>query len=393
MIKNLEKIIKSLEEVRLSSFEKEQMLSQMRAFVGFHAVRKEAGIRHKEGRQKPSFISLIIRKKIMPIGIIIALLLSGGGVSYAAEQALPGDTLYPIKVRVNEEIREWASLSSEAKANWEGRRAERRLEEVERLALSGNLTEELEKRLEERFETHIEKINEKIAEFEEAGNTQAIERLTSALETSLENHNEILGLVKSGEIDKDKILELIKARVEEREQHFEEARERMEAHIAGLPEADMKIAAENKINAAENRIGATENFINAQDGKIDAEKLADLNADLTEAKTKLAEAKTYLEKGEYKDAFMKAVEAFKLAQVVRMVPAIHMRIGDGISSTTPFRNMMNPQNSGMMRSGLDDDSDDDEDEVEIEDESDDDSRGAGATNGRGSDDDAGRQDN
>ena len=65
----------------------------------------------------------------MPIILILALMFGGGGISYAAEGAVPGDALYPIKVSVNEEVRDLVAFSPEAKADWETRRLERRLAE------------------------------------------------------------------------------------------------------------------------------------------------------------------------------------------------------------------------------------------------------------------------
>ena len=54
-------------------------------------------------------------EKLMPIALILTLaVLASTGVSLAAEQALPGDFLYPIKVGVNERVQ--ASLAATPKA-------------------------------------------------------------------------------------------------------------------------------------------------------------------------------------------------------------------------------------------------------------------------------------
>src|SRR3989344_5959660 len=76
--------------------------------------------------------------KPMPIFIVLALLL-GGGVTFGAERALPGDALYPVKIHINEQVRGFAIVTSEGRANWESNVASRRLEEAEKLAAQSKL--------------------------------------------------------------------------------------------------------------------------------------------------------------------------------------------------------------------------------------------------------------
>ena len=74
------------------------------------------------------------RSKRVTAGIVILGLLLGGSVSFAAENALPGDALFPIKVNVNEKIRGAVAVTSKAKSEWDVRLVERRIEEVEKIA-------------------------------------------------------------------------------------------------------------------------------------------------------------------------------------------------------------------------------------------------------------------
>ena len=72
----------------------------------------------------------------------IAVIVSGTGVSLAAEQSLPGDRLYLVKTGVNERLRETFSLTAEAKIAWELRRVERRLAEADALSSEGRLDDD-----------------------------------------------------------------------------------------------------------------------------------------------------------------------------------------------------------------------------------------------------------
>jgi len=82
-------------------------------------------------------------------------LVVGGSVTInAAEGALPGDMLYPIKVHVNEETQALFARGDARRATVEVSRLSRRLQEVEQLASQGLLTSEKEAVLVEQIEDH-----------------------------------------------------------------------------------------------------------------------------------------------------------------------------------------------------------------------------------------------
>lgn len=62
------------------------------------------------------------------------------GVPALAEKAVPGDMLYPMKVRVNEEVYGTFAGSGYEKVAWETKRLERRIAEARLLAKEGRLT-------------------------------------------------------------------------------------------------------------------------------------------------------------------------------------------------------------------------------------------------------------
>lgn len=94
-----------------------------------------------------------IHKKFMPIALLIALLMSGS-VSYAAEGTAPGDTLYPVKIHVNEQVRGALALSEVAKAQLEVKLAEERLKEAEKLAGENRLDATTTQQLKADFSEH-----------------------------------------------------------------------------------------------------------------------------------------------------------------------------------------------------------------------------------------------
>lgn len=65
-------------------------------------------------------------------------------VTYLAERAIPGDSLYAVKVGFNEEVRSTLARSPYEKVVWETERLNRRISEARLLASEGLLTEEVE---------------------------------------------------------------------------------------------------------------------------------------------------------------------------------------------------------------------------------------------------------
>lgn len=83
-------------------------------------------------------------------------------VPFMAERAVPGDTLYSVKVQVNEELRSKLIFNSYQKVEWETERLNRRIAEARLLASEGRLTEAVELRMAEAVRTHTENANREI---------------------------------------------------------------------------------------------------------------------------------------------------------------------------------------------------------------------------------------
>lgn len=114
----------------------------------------------------------IIKNKYMPI-VAVALILAilGGGTSFAAEGSLPGDLLYPVKVKVNEQVAAALRVSDDSKARFQAELAEKRLKEANALAAQGRLDSEVEVELERAFESSAGKVEIHLRSLESSGST------------------------------------------------------------------------------------------------------------------------------------------------------------------------------------------------------------------------------
>lgn len=148
------KIKKGIEEFKkicLTQDEKSQILSSI--------LQKKVTISVRSPYLIPSYF--MIKPRAMSYALVtLVLLVTTVGTSFAAEKAVPGDLLYPIKVSVNEPVVGLLAIDPVSKAVWEVKKAERRLAEAQTLASEGRLTEDKRIEIENRFNEHSEKFNQ-----------------------------------------------------------------------------------------------------------------------------------------------------------------------------------------------------------------------------------------
>lgn len=126
--------------------------------------------------------------------IIIALVLTLiGGTSVLAEKSIPGDSLYSIKIHINEPAAGLFSFSKEDKAEWQERLVERRLDEAQKLISKNDLDEKTRLDLENKIKNQIEKFNNNISELaKEKGESVNSSDLNIRMQSSLIAYKSIL---------------------------------------------------------------------------------------------------------------------------------------------------------------------------------------------------------
>ena len=87
-------------------------------------------------------------------GVLVFVLVGGSGVAYAAESSLPGDTLYAVKIHVNERVEIALASTPEQKLAVETTIAERRVAEAQTLAAAGRLDAAISAEIEKNFDEH-----------------------------------------------------------------------------------------------------------------------------------------------------------------------------------------------------------------------------------------------
>lgn len=160
-----------------------------------------------------------------------AIVLVATGVSYAAENALPGDVLYPIKVEVIERVRTWVALSQEAEAEWSIARTTRRLEELERLVAAGELNDMLGEEIVIRLEQNTEEASKAIVSLKKDQMSVAADT-SSRLESSLRVHERMLVQVAEERADMSSQIHIILDMVRKKTESVSEIRQEIEKEIS-----------------------------------------------------------------------------------------------------------------------------------------------------------------
>ena len=143
----------SLKQLTLDPERKARMRAELSSYADLHTVPETIA-----APTVSPLTSLLGRTRRFYAGALAALLIVLGGTqaSLAAEGALPGDILYPIKVAVNEPLALSLSFAPERKAELAAEFAARRLDEAARLSASGRLGDRQATELATRFDAHVE---------------------------------------------------------------------------------------------------------------------------------------------------------------------------------------------------------------------------------------------
>ena len=327
----MDKLFKRLKEVKLEKEKRESFRSFLVSFIKDNPVRNRGFVRQDYQRSNIYNQLTLLFKKPMPVPIIAALIivLGGGGASFAAEGAVPGDVLYPLKLQVNEKVLSSVNFSPEAKAQWEIKLADRRLEEAEKLSSEGKLTADKMVTIESNFKDQAEKIQERIKEFENKDNGRAGTEISANFETSLRVHEKILNRLAEININNEEATqtEKLAQEVKNKKDIMVGIRERIEARLASSTASstvDVKAAAEGKLTAAENKIAEVKKYIESIKSRWTITSTTTATTTEAEAQLKIAEdtiveGKAKLSAGDYGQAFILFQKAQWLAQEAKQL--------------------------------------------------------------------------
>jgi hypothetical protein len=185
------KEIHDLLSIRMTAEEKRAMLANI-----FNAPLISSPALVKSPWSVYSFNIWITRNKIFSsvIAALLVVILGGGGLSYAAGKALPGDPLYGFKVNVSEPLRAALTPTLAARAQVQAELATTRLTEAEALAAEGKLNASNEKELTGLLAEHTAALNDTLSQVKLASPAEA-QDIQVGFQASMDAHAQVLDTI------------------------------------------------------------------------------------------------------------------------------------------------------------------------------------------------------
>lgn len=183
---------KATATVKLQAAEKRELKERLVAYMEYHPLPAEMKLAQKAKvvaktgavTADPFTMVSIPFANIFKISSLVAVFMLLV-VPFVAERAVPGDTLYAVKVQFNEEVRGSLTFDTYQKVEWETERLNRRIAEARLLASEGRLTQEVEAEVATAVLVHTANAQREIAELRiEDADAATIASIT--LDTTLE---------------------------------------------------------------------------------------------------------------------------------------------------------------------------------------------------------------
>lgn len=272
--------------------------------------------------------------------LLAVLLVMSGGVSYAATGTIPGDSLYPVKVKVNERIKTALAFSPAAKARVAVELAEERLKEAEILAVQGKLGIALQKDLTDRFIAKTEAAQTAAAEADaRAEGTVAVE-VRADLETMLDAHERVLDRLARAYPKRARSIVALAGDVSLRKQTVAKERAQSEEIFAQAgSDVAIKAAALGRSRAAQNKITEVEKFLTLKASSSDSEARTEVASHISQAKDSFAAAQVQLEAGSSSEAFTLFGAAHRAAREAKVLLDVSKKlVGKGQTTISSAAN-------------------------------------------------------
>lgn len=171
-------LIHALKSIRLSSDTYTRMRADLSAYADLYEIQDAEPV-----SRRFTFSAFMLQTRTVYAGALALVVIITGGtqVTSAAENAVPGDILYPIKVSLAEPLA-LALSGSERKAEFAAEFASRRVDEAAVLSEKGTLDEKTADTLAVNFSKHVDTVTQETGALEAKGDVA----FSLAIRTDLE---------------------------------------------------------------------------------------------------------------------------------------------------------------------------------------------------------------
>ncbi len=199
-------------------------------------------LKHPAYTPSPIWSVFFMRPAVAGLAGLVILLGSGAGLSFASQESLPNESLYPIKI-LQEDIVSLTKTTPKEKADYGIVRVEKRIQEATVLAKTNKLEPEMKQKIADTIAKHVEEVESQTRVVEKVSPEIALET-TTKLETSLETNVKALeALTSPEEKSEDPILVIVETKAEDA--HI--TKTETEITVQENPSEDIRIKAEGKL--------------------------------------------------------------------------------------------------------------------------------------------------
>ncbi len=264
-----------------------------------------------------SWLSWLNLAKGMPaLGAFVLLIGTGASASFAAENSVPGDLLYPVKIHVNEVLMERLAVSSEDQARLQAKRAIRRLKEAESLAAAKRLDAESTATLQQAFGTHARNVRRSIALMAAAQDASTASTLGNEFQASLEAHASVIDRLANDAPQREVLRELA-SDVREAHKETERSRVTLEIALSAMPNDERQATALQTVDAAKERLEESRSAVAAVPQNETHQQFALADNLIAQAEEKIGE-------GAYADGFGLVRDGIRNAEEARLVTELQL---------------------------------------------------------------------
>ncbi len=308
--------LEKLNEIKLSQISRDRISNNLLEYARFHSVNTE-GVRIdnpsrsiEQVPQRTSILNRFLNLKHMTAALLIAIMI-GGGTSFAARDAVPGDVLYPVKIEVNENVKSALAVSSESEARLQAHLVETRLAEAEKLATEGKLTKEASTDLSSRIKSHFEMMVINNLEVEADGDYRTSVEVRSSVEGAFRSYASVLSDLNVNVVGNEgsSLITQIKG--------YADTTADAQVKATTSVSADMKSQISATLADVEESLKETQRELTKQKIKLSAEAYARLEAKLAEALELHAEAEASLRAEVYQQAYTASHTAMRILSEIK----------------------------------------------------------------------------
>ncbi len=223
-----------IETISMTSTERARIRSGLQSYI----------LKHPTSIQSPFWSVFFMRPALAGLAGLVILLGSGASLSFASQESLPDEALYPIKI-FREELVSLTKTTPKEKADYSIVRVETRLQEATVLAKTNKLEPALKQKIADNISKHVEEVETQTRVVEKISPEIALET-TTKLETSLETNVKALEVLTAPEEKSDDPILVL---VENKAEDAHTTKTETEVLVQENPSEDIRIKAEEKLIA------------------------------------------------------------------------------------------------------------------------------------------------